>query len=105
VRYEHIPAEVLAHQMRAIAGAPAARAMLAYAHTADFTLDPERITCPVRIVWGTEDRVLPWPDAAVRFREDWLPHADWVELDGVGHCPQLDVPLEAAQLILGLTAQ
>jgi pimeloyl-ACP methyl ester carboxylesterase len=32
------------------------------------------------------------------------PHADWVELEGVGHCPQLDVPLEAAQLILGFTA-
>jgi pimeloyl-ACP methyl ester carboxylesterase len=36
-------------------------------------------------------------------REDWLPRADWVELDGIGHCPQLDVPLEAAQLILGFT--
>ena len=35
--------------------------------------------------------------------EEWLPHADWVELDGVGHCPQLEVPLEAAQLILGFT--
>ena len=58
----------------------------------------------MRIVWGTEDRLLPWPSAAARFRDDWLPHADWVELDGVGHCPQLDVPLEAAQLILGFTA-
>jgi pimeloyl-ACP methyl ester carboxylesterase len=37
-------------------------------------------------------------------RTEWLPHADWVELDGVGHCPQLDVPLETAQLILGWTA-
>ena len=64
-------------------------------------LDAERITCPVRIVWGLDDQLLPWPDAAVRYRRDWLPHADWVELDGVGHCPQLDVPLETAQLILG----
>jgi pimeloyl-ACP methyl ester carboxylesterase len=32
------------------------------------------------------------------------PHADWVVLDGVGHCPQLDVPLETVQLILGFTA-
>jgi pimeloyl-ACP methyl ester carboxylesterase len=30
-------------------------------------------------------------------------HADWVELDGIGHCPQLDAPLETAQLILGFT--
>ena len=41
--------------------------------------------------------------AAVRFREEWLPHADWVELEGIGHCPQLDVPLDTSQLILGFT--
>jgi len=58
----------------------------------------------VRIVWGTADRLLPWPAAATRFRRDWLPHADWVELEGVGHSPQLDVPLETAQLILGVTS-
>ena len=56
----------------------------------------------MRIVWGTEDRLLPWPGAAARLRRQ-LPHADWVELEGVGHCPQLDVPLETAQLILGFT--
>ncbi len=67
-------------------------------------LDAQAIACPVRIVWGTADRLLPWPSAAARFRHEWLPHADWVELEGVGHCPQLDVPLEAAQLILGFTA-
>ena len=69
-----------------------------------WSLDAERIACPVRIVWGTADRLLPWPAAATRFRRDWLPHADWVELEGVGHCPQLDVPLETAQLILGVTS-
>jgi hypothetical protein len=42
---------------------------------------------------------------AARFRDAWLPQADWVELEGVGHCPQLDVPLEAAELILGFTAR
>ena len=55
------------------------------------------------MVWGTADKLLPWPAAAARFRHDWLPHADWVELDGVGHAPQLDVPLETAQLILDFT--
>jgi pimeloyl-ACP methyl ester carboxylesterase len=34
-----------------------------------------------------------------------LPAADWVELHGVGHAPQLDAPLETAQLILGVTAR
>jgi pimeloyl-ACP methyl ester carboxylesterase len=39
------------------------------------------------------------------YRDEWLPHADWVVLDGAGHCPQLDVPLETAELILGFTDQ
>jgi pimeloyl-ACP methyl ester carboxylesterase len=56
----------------------------------------------VRIVWGTEDRLLPWPSAAARHRAAFA-NADWVVLDGVGHSPQLDVPVEAAQLILGFT--
>ena len=76
--------------------------MVEYAKREGYHLDADKITCPVRIVWGTEDKLLPWPSAAVRYRTDWLPHADWVELDGVGHCPQLDVPLETAQLIVGL---
>jgi pimeloyl-ACP methyl ester carboxylesterase len=101
----HIPAELLAHQLRGAAAAPAALALLDHAATGAWRLDAERIACPVRVVWGTEDALLPWPSAAVRFRRDWLPHADWVVLDGVGHCPQLDVPLEAAQLILGHTSE
>jgi len=102
--FEHIPVDLLAHQMLGVAGCSGARAMIEYARRAGYPeLDAEQITCPVRILWGTADKLLPWPAAAVRFQTEWLPHADWVELDGVGHCPQLDVPLEAAQLILGFT--
>jgi pimeloyl-ACP methyl ester carboxylesterase len=103
--FEHIPAELLAHQMRAIASCPSALSLIDHALEEGWSLDAERIACPVRIVWGTDDRLLPWPSAAARFRRDWLPHADWVELEGVGHCPQLDVPLETAQLILGFTSR
>jgi pimeloyl-ACP methyl ester carboxylesterase len=102
--FEHIPAELLAHQMAGVARCDAALALVANADAAGWALDAEHVTCPVRIVWGTADRLLPWPSAAARFHSDWLPHADWVELEGIGHCPQLDVPLEAAQLILGFTA-
>ena len=102
VHWEHIPTELLAHQ---IIGAAAcdAEALALFGATADWELDAAAITCPVRIVWGTEDRLLPWPAAAARYRDAWLPHADWVVLDDVGHCPQLDVPLETAELILGTT--
>ena len=102
---EHIPPDLIAHQLLGIARCTGAAAMIEHALREGYgELDAERIECPVRIVWGTGDRLLPWPSAAARFRQQWLPHADWVELDGVGHCPQLDVPLEAAQLIVGFTA-
>ena len=103
-RWEHIPAELVAHLMRGAAHCDGAEAMIAHALEAGWPVEAERIDCPVRVVWGHEDRLLAWPSAAVRFRRDWLPHADWVELDGVGHCPQLDVPLETAHLITGFTA-
>jgi pimeloyl-ACP methyl ester carboxylesterase len=102
--FEHIPAELLAHQMLGVAACQAVRPMVDYARREGYRLDAARIACPVRIVWGTHDRLLPWPSAAARFRDDWIPQADVVELDGIGHCPQLDVPLDAAGLIVGFTA-
>jgi pimeloyl-ACP methyl ester carboxylesterase len=104
-RFEHIPAELIAHQMLGAASCDASHALIDAAARMDWSLDAQSIACPVRIVWGTDDRLLPWPSAAARFRTEWLPHADWVELEGVGHCPQLDIPLETAQLILGFTAR
>jgi pimeloyl-ACP methyl ester carboxylesterase len=102
--FEHIPAELLAHQLLGAATCVGVFPLIEYALREGWSLDAEKIACPVRIVWGTDDRLLPWPSAAARFR-DWLPHADWVELEGIGHCPQLDVPLETAQLILGFTSR
>jgi pimeloyl-ACP methyl ester carboxylesterase len=103
--FEHIPPELLVHQILGAAACAGAKPMIRYALREGYgALDAARIACPVRVVWGTGDRLLPWPSAAARFRHDWLPHADWVELEGIGHCPQLDVPLEAAELILGFTA-
>jgi pimeloyl-ACP methyl ester carboxylesterase len=104
VRYDHIPAELLAHQLRGAAMCSAAESLVEHALHHGWSLDAQGITCPVRIVWGAEDRLLSWPRAAVRYRDEWAPNADWVVLDGVGHCPQLDVPLEAAELILGFTS-
>jgi pimeloyl-ACP methyl ester carboxylesterase len=102
--FEHIPVELIAHQMLGVAACRAAPALIDHAQSAAWNLEAERIQCPVRIVWGTCDLLLPWPSAAARFRGEWLPRADYVELEGVGHCPQLDVPLETAQLTLDFTA-
>jgi pimeloyl-ACP methyl ester carboxylesterase len=101
--FEHIPVELLAHQMSGVVGCQAVHPLIDHVLREGWSLDAAEIACPVRIVWGTEDRLLAWPSAAARYRE-WLPNADWVVLDGVGHSPQLDSPLESAQLILGLTS-
>jgi len=78
--------------------------LIEHALRESWSLDAERITCSVRVLWGNDYKLLPWPSAAARFRDEWLVQADWVVLDGVGHCPQLDIPLETAQLIIGFTA-
>jgi pimeloyl-ACP methyl ester carboxylesterase len=104
-QYEHIPAELLAHQIRGAAHCSSAAALIEHGLENGWTLAADKIECPVRVIWGTEDKLPLWPAAAARFRQDWLPAADWVELEGVGHCPQLDVPVGAAELIAGFTAQ
>ena len=102
-RFEHIPAELLAHQIVGVARCDVVGTLQAL--HGGWSVEAAKIECPVRVVWGTDDRILPWPSAAARYRDEWLPHADWIELDGVGHCPQLDVPLETAELIVGFTTR
>jgi pimeloyl-ACP methyl ester carboxylesterase len=104
-RFEHLSVDLVGHLMSGAAACDGALPLIDFARRNGWTLDAERISCPVRVVWGLDDRLLEWPAAAARYRNEWLPHADWVELDGVGHCPQLDVPLETAQLIVGFTAR
>lgn len=103
--FEHIPPELIVHLMRGAAACDAVHPFVEYARANGWQLDAKRIECPVRVVWGTADRLLEYPGAAARYRDDWLPTADWVELDGIGHCIQLDVPLEASELIAGFTAR
>jgi pimeloyl-ACP methyl ester carboxylesterase len=100
-RPESLPADLVAHLVLGVARCDALP-MLAFAASDPYVVEAEWIDCPVRIVWGTADQLLPWPAAARRLRRV-MPHADWIELEGVAHAPQLDVPLETAQLILGHT--
>jgi pimeloyl-ACP methyl ester carboxylesterase len=53
----------------------------------------------VRIAWGTRDYLLPYQHVSARFR-DQVPQADWVEIPGAGHLPQIDHPEETAELVL-----
>lgn len=57
---------------------------------------------PVRIAWGTRDRVLPIRTTSSWFR-DHLPDAEWVDLPDCGHLPQHDDPQLVARVVLELT--
>jgi pimeloyl-ACP methyl ester carboxylesterase len=100
--FEHIPAELIAHQVLGVANCEAVEPLIELALSEGWSVDAEGVSCPARVVWGTADKILEWPKTTVRYREE-LPSADWVTLEGIGHCPQLDVPAQAAELILGLT--
>jgi len=67
VAFEHIPAELLAHQLRGVAACDAP-AMIDCALREGYDLDAQLVTCPVRIVWGMSDRLLPLPVSAARYR-------------------------------------
>jgi pimeloyl-ACP methyl ester carboxylesterase len=97
-RSDHLPDDLVAHLTLGIARCDGARALTQGAREHGWPLNPERVDVPLRFVWGTEDKLLPWPGAAATYRA-WFPQADWVVLDGVGHAPQLDVPAEAAALL------
>jgi pimeloyl-ACP methyl ester carboxylesterase len=100
VNHEHLTDDLVLHEILGAAACTATRPLVDHAREHGWPLDASAVTCPVRIVWGDADRLLTWPQAAARYR-DWFPTADWVVLDDVGHCIQLDVPAVAADLIDG----
>ena len=103
--FEHIPPELIAHSMRAGAACDATLPYVEFARGHGRHLDAERIGCPVLVAWGTADNLLQWPTAAARYREEWLPDAEWITLEGAGHCLQLDVPGPTADLVLAFTGR
>jgi pimeloyl-ACP methyl ester carboxylesterase len=62
----------------------------------------ERIECPVLLVWGTRDRMVPHTGA--RLLLDALPHTRVELLEGVGHCPQLEATERLLELLLPFPA-
>jgi pimeloyl-ACP methyl ester carboxylesterase len=62
----------------------------------------ETLPCPVRLVWGAEDRLLPLRGYSERWRRV-LPGADWVVLPEVGHVQMYDDPRAVACSILDFT--
>jgi pimeloyl-ACP methyl ester carboxylesterase len=62
------------------------------------------LPCPVRLVWGSHDRLLPMNGYSERWRRV-LPGAEWVVLDDTGHLPMYDDPGAVAEAIIDLTTR
>jgi len=58
----------------------------------------ERITCPVLVVWGEQDRMVMSKGAQRVI--DAVPGARLELLDGCGHCPQVECPDRFTDLLL-----
>jgi pimeloyl-ACP methyl ester carboxylesterase len=61
-----------------------------------------KLPCPVRLVWGAKDRLLPLRGYSERWRRV-LPGADWLVLPEVGHVQMYDAPQAVARSILAFT--
>ena len=60
--------------------------------------------CPIKVVWGAKDRILPLSIYSERWRRV-LPRADWEILSDAGHLPIYDAPHEVARSILRVTSK
>jgi len=97
-RYD--PDELVA-DIWAIRHAPVVRPLLRV--IADSPLQPlPDPGCPVRVVWGRKDRVIPFRHYGEPLLER-LPTAELIMLDDVGHVPMPDDPDTVARLILEVT--
>ena len=96
-----VPAPLAAALIRGAADCPALVPLLAESRAEGYP-DIGWIDCPTRIVWGTADRILPPTHLSSRFRR-MVPQADWVEIPGAGHLPQIDHPERTAELVLELS--
>jgi pimeloyl-ACP methyl ester carboxylesterase len=72
------------------------RRLLPELATAPFDL--AAIACPVLLVWGTRDRMVPHTGARVVL--DSLPATRVELIEGCGHCPQLEATEELLELLL-----
>jgi pimeloyl-ACP methyl ester carboxylesterase len=93
-----VPASLATALVRGAADCPAALPLLLESRANGYP-DLGEIDCPVRIAWGTKDRLLPFQHVSARFRT-LVPQADWVDIPGAGHLPQIDHPELTAELVL-----
>jgi pimeloyl-ACP methyl ester carboxylesterase len=66
---------------------------------AEAPFDLVAIDCPVMLVWGTRDRMVPHSGSRVVL--DALPQTTVELIEGCGHCPQLEATDRLLELLMG----
>ncbi len=99
---ERLPGPLAAQWIRAAANTPAWRMMIEYAPKVNAPATMEGLEGPVRVAWGSKDRILPFKGYSPGWKAV-LPDADWVRLEGLGHVPMSDDPALISQTILELS--
>jgi pimeloyl-ACP methyl ester carboxylesterase len=101
-RPSNVSRAVLADMIRGIAACSVVMPAMQILGSEGFEDQLAPIDCPVRIAWGTQDRIVPLKSASARFRT-LVPGAEFVELPGLGHIPMTDDPDLVVATILELS--
>ena len=97
-----VPKDMLATYIHATGHSPIVEPLLRVLHLRPVDPLPAERDYPVRLVWGEQDRVLPFKHFGSPMFER-LPGAELIRLEGVGHVPMYDEPARVAELILQVT--
>jgi pimeloyl-ACP methyl ester carboxylesterase len=99
----NISPNTFARMIRGVAECSAIPAILDLVRSGDGSFDLHGpINAPVRLAWGTDDRLVPYSTCSLRFRT-MVPNAEFIDLKGVGHVPMSDDPDLILSTILELT--
>jgi pimeloyl-ACP methyl ester carboxylesterase len=99
---DRVPARAALDMLQGAAGCGVVLEGIAMARQESAWSDLGAIDCPVRIAYGTRDRLIRWPSHYERLLRI-LPDAEYVALEGLGHLPMWDDPPQVARRILEVT--
>jgi haloalkane dehalogenase len=63
------------------------------------------VKCPVRVIFGKRDRLLPDIEQTVARIATLVPHAEVTAIENCGHFLQEDRPQEVAEMLAGFFAR
>jgi pimeloyl-ACP methyl ester carboxylesterase len=100
---ERVSAQAAAAMFAGAAGCSVTQDALELAGTEGAFDDLGPIDVPIRILYGTRDRIVRWPSHYGRMKRI-LPDVDYIALEDMGHLPMWDDPDTLTRQILEVTA-